>query len=65
MYSPDRRPIVWNNMNECDREHVGKMCDYQEFRNQNGDKRMKQFEVRTANEFDLRMISLWDNLLKL
>lgn len=52
-------------MHECKRDHVGKMCDYQEFRNIDGDKRMKKFEVRTANDFDLRMISLWDNVLQL
>lgn len=52
-------------MQECGREHEGKMCDYQEFRNQGGDKRKKQLEVRTINDFDLRMISMWDSLLKL
>lgn len=52
-------------MKECEREHTGQMCDYQEFRNKDGDKQIKQFEVRTANDFNLPMVSLWDRLLKL
>lgn len=52
-------------MEECNRAHSGNICDYQEFRNVNGDRNNKAFEVRTDKQFNLEMVKFWDEILQL
>lgn len=54
---------MWNEVHECKKHHRGNFCDYQEFRNLNGDLKASKFEIRTNNDFDMSMVRFWDELL--
>lgn len=58
-----RIPTVWNRFANCTKSHFGAICDYQEFRNLNGDAKTYKHEVKTGNEFDLAMVRFWDEIL--
>lgn len=59
------RPVSWNEVHECKKYHRGNICDYQEFRNLNGDFKTSKFEVRTNNDFNLSMVRFWDEILSI
>lgn len=56
---------MWNEVDECNKYHSGNFCDYQEFRNLNGDQKTSKFEIRTNNDYDLSMVRFWDEVLRM
>lgn len=61
IYLIDRRPTIWDETRPCDRDHQGDFCDYQEFRNSGKDG--LRHEIRTDDQFNLKMVEFWDDLL--
>lgn len=47
----------------CKKFHRGKICEYQEFRNKNGDLKNTKFEARNTNDFNLAMVRFWDEMI--
>lgn len=56
-----RKPLIWNEMSHCDKDHQGDTCDYQEFRN--SPPGSQQHEIRTEDKFDMKMVEFWDDIL--
>lgn len=56
-----RHPLIWDETRPCDKDHQGDICDYQEFRNSDEDS--IRHEIRTDDQFNMKVVEFWDNLL--
>lgn len=62
VYLIDRHPLTWDETRPCDKDHQGDFCDYQEFRNSPKDS--SRHEIRTEDQFNMKMVEFWDDLLE-
>lgn len=60
-----RVPKVWSHTKPCTAALFDQAdyCEYQQFRNLNGDIHDKRLEVRTSDKFKLDLVPFWDELL--